>query len=80
MPAPSNFSGQAGTTRSVPEGMVPGYGSAAVRNGKSFSATMTPIAVTPTYIHTYIFTIVSITFYRAVNRAKNFVSTFRTQV
>jgi hypothetical protein len=80
MPAPSNFSGQAGTTRSVPEGMVAGYGSAAVRSSKSFSATMTAIGITPTYSHTYIFTIVSIAFYRAVNRAKNFVSTFRTQM
>lgn len=80
MPAPSNFSGQVGTTRSVPEGMVAGYGSAAVRSSKSFSASMTAIAGSPLWAHTYVFTIVSITIYRAVSRTKKFVSTFRTLI
>jgi len=74
------FSGQDGTNRSEPGNMVPGFGAAVVHNATSFSASMTPTATNqPTFAHTYVFTIVSITLYRAVSRAKNFLSVFRTQ-
>lgn len=72
------FSGRAGTTNSRAGNMVAGFGVTTIRYSKSFSASMTPGA-TVYLAHTYIFTIVSIVLYRAVSRAKHFISVFRTQ-
>ena len=73
------FSGSAGTLRSQAGNIVAGYGSSIVHNQKTLTASMTPTAGTPIWTHTYVFTIVSITFNRAVSRTKDFLSVFRTQ-
>ena len=73
------FSGSAGTIRSQAGNMVAGFGSSSVTNSQTFTASMTASASTPTTVHTYIFTIVSSSLYRAVSKAKDFISVFRTQ-
>lgn len=72
------LSGSPGTIRSQAGNMVAGFGSSSVRNIKILTASMTPTA-SNTPVHFYVFTIVSITVYRAVSRAKAMISVFRTQ-
>lgn len=73
------FSGSPGTIRSEAGNMVAGFGSSIVHNSKSLTASMTPTASSPTIAHVYVFTIVSITTYRAVSRVRDLISVFRTQ-
>lgn len=72
------FSGKAGSVNSQAGTMVAGFGSTAIRYSQGLTAGMTPTARLSSR-HTFVFTIVSITIYRAVSRAKAFVSVFRTQ-
>lgn len=71
------FTGVVGSQLSTAAQMIPGYGATSIHYSKSNSASMTATAVL-TNSHIYIFTIVSITVYRAVSRTKRFISVFRT--
>lgn len=71
------FSGKAGDVFSQAGNMVAGFGPSNIRHGISFTASMTPTAAIVNH-HGYVFALVSVSIYRAINRSRKFISIFRT--
>jgi hypothetical protein len=72
------FTGEPGIAASMPSKTVPMYGAGGTKRAKVLPSAQVTSTGSIATSHTFVFTQVSITAYRAVSRVKDFITVFRT--